>query len=209
MYTYNDVDTGAVLFSGISESSGTDAGPLYGQPVYLSSNQLFFPTKFVSTASDGSVDSTIGDLNMTISAADGLAIQSIIISEYGNYTLTGDGGAGTSASILSSYNVGGQNGTIDMSPRNTYNLYKDNQGTDAFDGSVTLDFSGLGIDELSFFLSNDLATTSEAGTTATIQKTLESNQVLVEIYTAPIPIPGAVWLLGSGLLAVAGLRRRK
>jgi hypothetical protein len=27
-------------------------------------------------------------------------------------------------------------------------------------------------------------------------------------FTAPVPIPGAVWLLGSGLLALIGIRRR-
>jgi hypothetical protein len=27
--------------------------------------------------------------------------------------------------------------------------------------------------------------------------------------TAPVPVPAAVWLLGSGLAGLAGLRRRK
>lgn len=30
-----------------------------------------------------------------------------------------------------------------------------------------------------------------------------------DIKTSPVPIPGAVWLLGSGLLGLAGLRRRR
>jgi hypothetical protein len=209
LHIYTDVDTGTVLFSGISEGSTTDAGPLYGQPMYFSGNQLFFPTSFVSTATDGSNDSTIGELNMTISAAGGYAIQSIAITEYGNYTLTGTGTSDTSASIFSTYNVGGQSGTISMSPKDAYNLDTDGAGTGFFSGSVSLDFSGSGINELSFFLSNDLETTSESGTTASIEKSLESNQVVVEIITSPIPIPGALWLFGSAIGAIGVFRRRK
>lgn len=206
-YSYENLDAGTVIFSNIVEESTTDTGPLYGQPLYFGNNQLFFPTNFVSTATDGASDSTNGDLSMTISAADGFAIQTIVISEYGNYNLTGDGTLATQASITSSYTVDNLNGTIGFSPGGTFSLPSDTGGS--FSGAVSLDFSGLGITELDFLLINDLFTTSEVGTTATIQKNLLQDQVMVEIYTSPIPIPGAVWLLGSGLLAVAGFRRRK
>ena len=32
---------------------------------------------------------------------------------------------------------------------------------------------------------------------------------IIEYDTNPVPIPGAVWLLGSGLIAMVGIRRRK
>lgn len=205
-YSYEDVAAGNVSFTNISEESSTDEGKLYGQPTYFGNNQLFFPTTFISTATEGTTDSTIRDLSMTISTVGNFAIQSIVISEYGNYALSGDGTDATSASITSTYTVFDRSGSIAMSPKNAYALPIDNDG--AFNGSVTLDFSGLGITELGFFLSNDLETSSEAGTTAQIQKSLESNQINVEIYTAPIPIPGAVGLMITGLLAFAGFRRR-
>lgn len=34
------------------------------------------------------------------------------------------------------------------------------------------------------------------------------NDLVVEVTVAPIPIPGAVWLLGSGLIGIVGIRRK-
>ena len=36
----------------------------------------------------------------------------------------------------------------------------------------------------------------------------KSSDANVQVYGAPVPIPGALWLLGSGLVGLAGLRRR-
>jgi hypothetical protein len=41
-----------------------------------------------------------------------------------------------------------------------------------------------------------------------VQEDLQGNQFLQK-EIAPVPIPGAVWLLGSGLLALVGLRRKR
>jgi len=71
-----------------------------------------------------------------------------------------------------------------------------------------LDFSGLGITQLSFSLTNVLQTQSEAGTTSFIAENVGSQEVGILIDTTPVPLPSAIWLLGSGLIAFAGIRRR-
>jgi len=35
------------------------------------------------------------------------------------------------------------------------------------------------------------------------------NDIVVEVSLAPIPIPAAAWLFGSGLLGMVGIARRK
>ena len=72
-----------------------------------------------------------------------------------------------------------------------------------------MDFTGLGLTELTFSLSNVLETQSEEGTTSYIGKSVVQNGVGLEIATTPIPIPGAIWLVGSGFIALAGVRIRR
>ncbi len=44
--------------------------------------------------------------------------------------------------------------------------------------------------------------------TAVIRLTATGDVILNPTQSSPVPVPGAVWLLGSGLLGLAGLRRR-
>lgn len=71
----------------------------------------------------------------------------------------------------------------------------DNQNVDA-DGGFTLDFTGI----FSFLKIED--------TTALMQGTLGDGFDIDAVKASPTPIPGAAWLLGSGLIGLVGLRRR-
>jgi hypothetical protein len=97
-----NVPSAGIMFQGVTESSGTDAVPMYGPPDPYIVGLDFDPTNFVSTSSAGSADITDGQLNFTIM---GLAndngyvgVSGINLSEAGDYSLAG---AGTLATTIS------------------------------------------------------------------------------------------------------------
>ena len=89
-----------VSFLAVTESSGTDPVPLYGAPDPFVVGLDFDPTSFVATAAGGGPDITDGQLNFTVmgNTAPGgpmVAIDSISLSERGDYNLVGVGTAAT------------------------------------------------------------------------------------------------------------------
>lgn len=89
-----------IMFQNVTESSGTDAVPLYGPPDAFPIGLDFDPTNFVSTSSAGSADVTDGQLNFTImglsNSFGSIGVNSVSLFEAGDYTLAGAGGLGTS-----------------------------------------------------------------------------------------------------------------
>lgn len=78
-----------VMFLNVTESSGTDAVPLYGPPTSVGQQLGFTPTPAFSAAtSGGSVDVTDGQLNYTIMSDD---VTTVNAQEGGNFSLTGIG----------------------------------------------------------------------------------------------------------------------
>jgi hypothetical protein len=56
---------------------------------------------------------------------------------------------------------------------------------------------------------NNLYTWSEEDTSARIQKKGVSGPAIgISINGSPVPVPGAVWLLASGLIGLVGMKRR-
>jgi hypothetical protein len=82
-----------VSFSNIHESSGTDPVPLFGPPSQFPGGLDFNPKNFVAYAHDGGTDMTDGQLSFTATSSN--AIQSISLSEAGDYSLVGDGTSAT------------------------------------------------------------------------------------------------------------------
>jgi hypothetical protein len=212
--TYGDFSGTKVDFTGVLEDSTTDPLPLFGTPTHQTGwdQLLFFPTAFSSYSADGSADTTSGTLQMTITAKPGFSIDQVIIKEYGDYTLTGSGGDSTQANI---------NGLLTVTPLGPgdialdhfsaeFSLPTNSSGFFAADWEV--DFTGLTLPVQSAVISfnNNLQTSSEAGTTAFIQKKVVNNQGIgVGINGNPVPVPGAVWLLGSILLGCFPLIKRR
>lgn len=97
--TFN-VPSAGIMFQNVTESSGTDAVPLYGPPDPFVVGLDFDPANFVSTSSGGSADITDGQLNFTImglvNANGAVGVSTIGLSEAGDYTLAGAGGPATS-----------------------------------------------------------------------------------------------------------------
>ena len=208
---YDDFDGLTVDFLNVREISNTNPDQaLFGMPTLVGNTTLFFPTDFSSTASNGASDATDGTLEMTLRAKSGFAIAGVRITEIGSYSLTGSGGtAATTASISGLLTVGGDQVALAPQPSGgtlSFSMPTDSAGS--YTATAYIDLSGLGLTEVDFSLFNLLETSSESDTTATIQKSIESNKVEVELVATPVPLPGAVWLLGSALAPLAWLRRR-
>jgi len=200
---YGDRSGDTIDFINIREESATDEAPLYGNPTINDNNVLWFPVDFTAHSVDGITDETQGSLKMTLRAADGFAISGVRVTEIGNYSLSGQAmTAATSASLTATLTVGTSFDAFSAGPY---------QGPDSsaalFNVGTELDFTGLGLTQADFTLDNWLLATSEVDTEAFIRKSFDSAMVKVEFYTNPVPLPGALWLLGSGLCSVLGLRR--
>jgi hypothetical protein len=98
-----NVPAAGITFTGVSESSGTDAVPLYGAPHTFVTGLNFDPAGFVASATGGASDLTDGQLNYGIQSAifqtgsAGIGINSLNVNEFGDYTLAGNGTAATMA----------------------------------------------------------------------------------------------------------------
>jgi len=94
---YGDFDDivggGTVMYTDVTESSGTDPVPLFGSPDVSVNLMDFDPTTFSANSGGGGVDFTDGQLNFGIMGVPGAPITNILIREGGDYTLAGIGPA--------------------------------------------------------------------------------------------------------------------
>lgn len=127
-----------------------------------------------------------------------------VLYQSGMYTTTNNGGAGGFEGFT--FNTGG----LSLSPGSEYVFFLN--ASDFFDGSWDGALMGITTDEYlggSFALLNngsdfDLVTTDAW----TIWQ--DTDLAFTATFSAPsaTPIPGAVWLLGTGLLGLVGIRRK-
>ena len=231
--SYGDFPGTDLDFIGVGEDSLTDPSVgLFGTPTRFgpTSNGLtFFPTVFISNSSGaGGADTTAGTLTMDLVAKNGQVIDLISITEFGDFALTGAGGAGTLASVagLLSLTVTEVSGSpitpvpispssLIVSPGSPYTL-AGGPASGVFSASVTIDVGAVvaNATRITFSFDDTLDTTSEAGTTSQIQKNVLSEGVLLEVGLpgTVVPEPGSLLLLAvgsAGLLAYGWRRRRK
>jgi hypothetical protein len=202
---------GGASFLQVTESSGTDPVPLYGPPSPFAVGLDFNPVAFASSSSGGGADITDGQMNYTITHAGG--INSVSVSESGDYTLAGAGGAATSvtAGAIIFGTVTEVNGVavapINLAPVNA-------SFSDALPGAVIVAPWSLGATlnvglpagqratRIDVVINNTLVATSEASTAAFIAK----KDFIVRGNV--IPEPGTFALAGMALCSL-GLVRRK
>ena len=204
------IGPGEVSFLQVTENSTTDPTPLYGAPTRVGNQLLFFPNSFTSYSANGTADTTAGTLQMIIQAPQGLFLQTILVSELGDYSLLGAGTSGTSAGVSGLLTVtdltpgthGTDSAVLNILPAPPYALPDDTSGE--FSGTELVDLSGKNITKVMINLNNILQTTSEYGTTAFIEKKLFGITTIT--YT---PEPAALSLLGLGALGLLARRRRR
>ncbi len=212
-----------VQFINVRESSGTDAGPLFQAPTGTYPTGLTFaPAGFTASAAGGSQDITDGQLNFTLASP--FSIDSISLSEAGDYSLLGVGTTATQAfaGAIIRVTVTEING-MSVAPFNIptssasvgFNLVA-NGGivkswsfgtTDAITSSL---LAGQHATRIDVSINNQLQTLSEAGSTSFIAK--KNFTVFTSLGAQAIaPEPASAMLLlciGSGTLATARRRRK-
>jgi hypothetical protein len=196
---------GAVDFLQVTESTVTDAVPLYGAPTRVGNGLVFFPTAFSSQSAGKSADTTSGTLTVRIRADSGFFLEVINIKEIGEYELTGVGTTATSATINGLCTVTdispGTHGflfdNLHVTPAPVYSLPA--HTADSFVSTAKIDLTGLHISEIMLNFNNNLQSTAEQGTTSMIDKQY------VEIF---VPEPATFGLL-VGLTILCRRARRQ
>jgi hypothetical protein len=208
-----------VTFGGVQETSTYgDPEPLFGAPIVLGNQLLFFPANFSANSIDGVSDFTGSQLQTTISGNGSLdVIDTLLLTEFGDTDLSGLGTAATGTYIgVSGFvtvleTTSGPIAPVAIpfvgvfSPTGTFDLIS-NPGTTVFSGGFTVDVASSVPNATKVYLSldNDLFAFSELGTASSIQKKVTSGPA---ISVAVIPEPGTAVLLGVGL-GLVGLRSR-
>lgn len=213
-----------VQYVDVTEDSVTDTPPLFGAPTIAGDTLDFSPVSFSSTSSGaGGVDQTDGTLSMMVSSLGGSVIPGIKVSTGGDFTLTGLGGAGTSAgdslsvfvNIIEVDGAGINPVNLNSAVSNGWDLAANGPGpfvSGPWSGAVTFgDLNAVltannvpytnGVTKLTVTLDNTLTTTSEAGTASLINK----KDFQIEI----VPEPSTAALAAGALTAAILLRRRR
>jgi hypothetical protein len=205
-----------VSFLNVTESSPTDAVPLYGPPVAFGAGLDFAPMNFGAAGAAGAIDVTNGQLNFTVMAP---VVGAISVTEAGDYSLVGPGTAATQvfAGAIVRATVTQINGVnvapIVLSPSNAsvaFNLLSNPGTLNPWSLGTTVNVAaqmallGLGnATKVDVAIDNQLIALSQATSSASIGK----REFIVEI---EIPEPGTVALAGLAFcgLGISQLRRR-
>lgn len=219
-----------ISFLNVTESSGTDAVPLYGAPTAFVTGLDFNPTSFVASATGGGADITDGQMNFTVAGqivnGSAVAINGLSLNEGGDYTLVGGGTAASQAiagAILGVKVVeidGVAVTPITLAPSNAsvaFNLAANpgivqpwSLGTSV---GISAQLTSLGVPflvgatKVEVVLNNSLVAISEAGSVAFIAKKDFVIGVVPEV--GVLPEPSTLAMAGLALCGLGATARRK
>lgn len=205
-----------------------DADGLFGAPSVFGDQIDFNPVGFSANASGaGGFDITDVELTFGIEAKPNKTIETIILTEAGDYTIVGAGGAGTLAAVAANviievFEVDGvalispvqTNTSLAFTPSNgDFDLFNDGPNIlGAWNGSLTFDVNAFLASEsiagkatlVQVTLDNQLVALSESGTTAFIAKKDTDG-----LSVTALPEPGAGLLTALGLFGLVSSGRRR
>lgn len=225
---YGDFIDGTVMYLDVTETANTpgDTVPLFGAPSIIGNVLDFDPAGLTAVATSGAIDITDVQLNLTVQAIGDTTLQTIGITESGDYTLQGVGGAATTTSFgvaISGLTVLDVDGMPLATPVKLFGasaLGSDNlsHGADllmpwtlgmSIDIQAALSAAGVsfrfGATRIELAIDNQLVAISEDGTVAYIAK----KDFSIDVGTSVVPLPLPALLLGSALVPLLLLGRRR
>ena len=214
---FSDIPPGAVMYLDVTESSGTDAVPLFGSPSITEDTLDFDPKGFVAFSGSGGSDLTDGQLNFSIETLPGAGISSILFREGGDYSLLGTGTAGTmvAGGISVHVEIIEVDGVALPSPIDVFasasfsaNLVSSPTTLSPWSNTLFVDFGpalaniphNLGVTRANVVLDDLLAAISEPLSTALIAK--KDFTIIPTIEGNPIPEPASLALFTLGAICV-------
>lgn len=208
-----------VSFLNVTESSVSDAVPLYGAPTYVITGMTFTPNlAFSASSNGGGADLTDGQLNFTIATTGGLGVTDVNLNEGGVYSLTGAGTAATQT-------IGGANLSVTVTEVNGvavapivlptssatvgFNLAANPGANQPWAVGISIDVAAaLGVNQratrVDVVVDNALAAASQVGSTASIFKTAFG----IDIDT-DVPEPTAAVMAALACCGLIGARTRR
>jgi len=189
-------------------ANGGDDNGLFGDPLLVNGDTfLFFPSNF-RAASAGQGQVTKSDrIEVQIFAHPNVTLGEILITEFGDYQITGSNGSVDVGADLRLSEIGGLGRLRTNTMNNEAPPMPQTTGAGPWDGSVAVDLS-FDFPEwtaLTLELTDTLIAIAAPGTSASIEKTLTGAAVGITI----IPEPASVALLALGACGLIGRRRGK
>ena len=192
-FWYDDQDAGTLAYGTLQIS---------GDTVYAT------PTTFETSALNGEGETLFTNTGSVIVVAkDGYSFAGVDVIEGGTYSITNNGSVRVESSlrVMDSDYIFRQNTSL-------FNLEYTTPGFNTWQGTHSYDMT-TGIwdntNSIELTLSNWLyATSPDVDSTAVINKTLAGSSIGMSITTV-VPVPAAVWLFGSGLIALFGFVRKR
>ena len=210
---YGNLSGSSVDFLGVTEDSGTDPTPLYASPTVTGDTLGFDPTaSFSSSAPMGpaSGDTTDGKLSLVIEAKPGFYIDTVALSEFGDYSLVATDG--TSAMAIASGVIFGvddvsntQTSDVFAASGTPFSVTGPDFASGTWNADALLDYTGLNVTRVEIILDNTLQTVAQAGAAAFIAK----NGFDLSVQTSVIPEPGTLLLATGGMVLIIGTRWRE
>ncbi len=204
--TYPGPYVGAdVTYTDITEASADPVGdpePLYGAPTGITGNNLDFdPVASAFSADAPPPDSTDGSLMFLVTSNSGATIDTLIVSESGDYTFSGSPAAGeaVAATLLVQVLDPVTEAVLISDTTSFFEVYDSAPlETGDWSHSLTFDLSGFGMTEYKVLVDNLLQASGNGQATSLIRKKDFDINV-------PEPATGALALAGLALMA----RRRQ
>ena len=219
-----------LTFTNVTESSGTDAVPLYGVPTPYVTGLDFDPKGFVASGAGGAADITDGQLNFgvsgQVSGQNIVAIKGISLSEGGDFTLIGTGTAATQVvgGAILGVKITEIDGVavtpINLAPSNasvTYTLPANAGAVQPWSLGILIDIEAqllsqsvpfvVGATKAEVVINNQLIAISEPASVAFIAKKDFVIGIVPEL--GLLPEPTTLGMAGLALCGIGAISRRK